>query len=114
MSVPIKPHYFRLFTQSPTTDVNHVVDGFQPSSPGLLVRGCAQQVSPNASYDIFGREVTDGFAFYFDATIDNIVNSEVGGRIEWDGNPYAIEKVQTNYQNLPSDHIAVYAVKTIH
>ena len=113
MSVPIKPHTFRLFTQTPTTDANNVVDGFQPSSPGLLVAGCAQQLTPSESYDVFGREVTNGFAFYYDANVANITNSEVGGRIEWEGNHFAIEKVQANYQNIATDHVATYAVQTI-
>ena len=112
--IPIKPHSFRLFTQSPTLDQNQVVDGFQPSSPGLLVRGCAQQLTPADAYDVFGKDVTNGFAFYYDSTIENIANSEVGGRIVWEGNPYAIEKVQVNIQNIATDHVATYAILTIH
>jgi hypothetical protein len=39
---------------------------------------------------------------------------EVGGTIEWVGDLYAIEKVQTNEQGLATDHIAVYAVGVKH
>lgn len=111
MSVPIKPHQFRIFSQSPRIATDNVVEGFSPDTPGILVRGCAQQLSPNASYDAFGREVSNGMAFYVDITQINLSTLEVGGTIEWNGNLHMIEKVQTNEQNIATDHIAVYAVQ---
>ena len=40
--------------------------------------------------------------------------TQVGGTIEYNGDLYAIEKVQTNEQGIATDHIAVYAVQVRH
>lgn len=115
MSVPIKPHNFRLFNQSPNFDyTNNVIEGFSPDTPGYYTRGCGQQLSPSASYDAFGREVTNGFAFYLDPTDLNKSNSNVGGTIEWNGNLFSIEKIQTNEQGLNTDHIVIFAIQHRH
>ncbi len=114
MSVPFKPHQFRVFAVSARLGANNVVEGFAPDTPGIYISGCAQQMSPNAAYDIFARDVTNGFAFYVDVTDLNRSTFEVGGTIEWVGDLYAIEKVQTNEQGLATDHIAVYAVGVKH
>jgi len=78
------------------------------------VRGCAQHLSPSASYDAFAREVNNGFAFYLDPSDMNKSVTQVGGTIEYNGDLYAIEKVQTNEQGIATDHIAVYAVQVRH
>ena len=113
MSVPIKPHTFTLYTETPTTDGNNVITGYTASA-GVSASGCAQWLSPQAAYDAFAREVTNGWAFYLDPTSTNKTNSTVGGKITFDGRTYAIEKVQINEQGLLTDHIAIYAVEDRH
>ena len=113
MSVPLKPHTFTLYTESPTTDANNVITGYTASA-GVSASGCAQWLSPQAAYDAFAREVTNGWAFYLDPTSTNKSNCEVGGKITFDGRTYAIEKVQINEQGLLTDHIAIYAVEDRH
>lgn len=113
MSVPIKPHTFTLYTETPTTDANNVITGYT-ASVGVSASGCAQWLSPSAAYDAFAREVTNGWAFYLDPTSTNKTNSTVGGKITFDGRTYAIEKVQINEQGLLTDHIAIYAVEERH
>jgi hypothetical protein len=114
MSVPLKPHTFRIFLQEARIVANQVIQGYDPLEPGQSVRGCAQQLSPSASYDAFAREVNNGFAFYLDPTDINKSVTQVGGTIEYNGDLYAIEKVQTNEQGIATDHIAVYAVQVRH
>jgi hypothetical protein len=113
MSVPVKPHTFTLYTETPTTDANNVIIGYTASA-GVSATGCAQWLSPSASYDAFAREVTNGWAFYLDPTSTNKTNSTVGGKIAFNSRTYAIEKVQINEQGLPTDHIAIYAVEERH
>lgn len=114
MSLPFKPHRFRFFLQSPRLNADRVIEGYDPLDPGVELEGCGQQVMPGQSYDIFGREIDNGMAFYVDVT--NLARSviKVGGTIEFDGNLIFIEKVQINEQGLPSDHIAVYGVMARH
>ena len=112
--VHFKPHEFRVFSQSARIDSGNVVEGFSPDVPGILIRGCGQQLTPSASYDVFGREVSNGFAFYADPTQLNLSTFEVGGTIEWNGVLHLIEKVQTNQQGIATDHIAIYAVQSRH
>lgn len=114
MSVPFKPHTFRVFSTSARIGANNVVEGFSPDTPGIYIRGNAQQMSPGAAYDIFGRDVTNGFSFFVDVNDLNRSTFEVGGTIEWIGDLYAIEKVQINEHGIGSDHIAVYAVLNKH
>lgn len=113
MSVFYKPHTLTLYTEAPTTDGNNVITGYT-ASVGVATTGQAQWLSPQAAYDAFAREVTDGFAFYLDPTTTNKSNCEVGGLVGYDGRLFAIEKVQINEQNLPTDHIALYAVEQRH
>ena len=114
MSVPFKPHQFTVFSTSARIGANNVVEGFAPDSPGIYIRGNAQQMSPSAAYDIFGRDVTNGFSFFVDVNQLNRSTLEVGGTISWNGDLYAIEKVQINEHGIGSDHIAVYAVGVKH
>ena len=113
MSVPLKPHTFTLYTETPTTDGNNVITGYTASA-GVSASGCAQWLSPQAAYDAFAREVTNGWAFYLDPISTNKTNSTVGGKITFDGRTYAIEKVQILEQGLLTDHIAIYAVEDRH
>jgi len=113
VSVPIRPHTFTLYTETPTLDGNNVIIGYTASA-GVSATGCAQWLSPQASYDAFAREVTNGWAFYLDPTSTNKTNCEVGGKVLFNGKYYAIEKVQINEQGLPTDHIAIYAVEERH
>jgi len=113
VSIFYKPHTFTLYTETPTLDGNNVIIGYSPSA-GVSTKGQAQWLSPQAAYDAFAREVTNGWAFYLDPTSTNKTNSTVGGKITFDGRTYAIEKVQINEQGLPTDHIALYAVEERH
>ncbi len=113
MSVFYKPHTLLLYTQLKVVDANNVITSYTPTL-GATVKGHAQWLSPQAAYDAFAREVTDGYAFYLDPTTTNKSNCEVGGLVGYDGRLFAIEKVQINEQNLPTDHIALYAVEQRH
>jgi hypothetical protein len=113
VSVPIRPHTFTLYTESPSLDANNVITGYT-ASVGISATGCAQWLSPQAAYDAFAREVTNGWAFYLDPTSTNKTNSTVGGKVGYDGKYFAIEKVQINEQGLPTDHIALFAVEERH
>jgi hypothetical protein len=114
MALPFKPHTFRIFGQSARLNATNVVEGFAPDTPGILVRGCAQQLSPSVAYDAFGRDVSNGWSFFVDIDMDTLSATEVGGTIEYNGDVYAIEKVQTNNQMLASDHTVIYAVQVKH
>lgn len=113
MSVPIRPHTFSLYTEVAVLDSNNVIVQYALSN-GVSATGCAQWLSPQAAYDAFAREVTNGWAFYLDPTSTNKSNCEVGGKVGYDGKYFAIEKVQINEQGLPTDHIALYAVEERH
>ena len=113
MSVPLKPHTFTLYTESAVLDANNVVVQYALSN-GVSASGCAQWLSPQAAYDAFAREVTNGWAFYLDPTSTNKSNCEVGGKVGYDGRFFAIEKVQINEQGLLTDHMALYAVEERH
>jgi len=49
-----------------------------------------------------------------DIDMDTLSATEVGGTIEYNGDVYAIEKVQTNNQMLASDHTVIFAVQVKH
>jgi hypothetical protein len=108
MSVPFKTNSFRLFSQSLRLDTNRVIEGYNPDLPGVFIKGCAQQLTPTASYDIFGREVDNGMAFYTDPT--DLIKSHA----EFEGNLYLIERIQRNEQGLATDHIVLFAVRARH
>lgn len=114
MSVPFKTNSFRLFSQSLRLDANRVIEGYNPDLPGVFIRGCAQQLTPTASYDIFGREVDNGMAFYTDPSDLIKSHAQVGGQIEFEGNLYLIERIQRNEQGLATDHIVLFAVQARH
>ena len=109
--VPFKPHSFRIFSESARQDANKVIEGFNPDLPGVWVKGCSQALSPSSSYDVFGRDVTDGFAFYVDISDTTLSALEVGGFIVWEGEIYTIETIQTNVQGILTDHTAIFGIK---
>ncbi len=109
--VPFKPHSFRIFSSSARLDANRVIEGFNADLPGTFVRGNAQALSPKMSYDAFGRDVTDGYAFYVDISDTTLSALEVGGFIVWEGEIYTIEEIQTNQHGIITDHTAIYGIK---
>jgi len=113
MSIFYKPHTFTLYTEVAVLDSNNVIVQYALSN-GVSAKGQAQWLSPQAAYDAFAREVTNGWAFYLNPTSTNKSNCEVGGKVGYDGKYFAIEKVQINEQGLPTDHIALYAVEERH